>query len=52
MDTFERKRMPAELNQKLDELARGEFVERSVNVLAFGLPGTGKTTPCALSVTG
>jgi DNA replication protein DnaC len=42
-DTFERKRMPAELNQKLDELARGEFVERSVNVLAFGLPGTGKT---------
>jgi len=35
--------MPAELNQKLDELARGEFVERSVNVLAFGLPGTGKT---------
>jgi DNA replication protein DnaC len=42
-DTFERGRMPAELIQKLDELARGEFVERSVNVLAFGLPGTGKT---------
>jgi DNA replication protein DnaC len=42
-DTFERERMPAELIQKLDELARGEFVERSVNVLAFGLPGTGKT---------
>ncbi|MGD0728445.1 MAG: IS21-like element helper ATPase IstB [Spirochaetia bacterium] len=42
-DTFEREKMPAELNYKLDELARGEFVERSVNVLAFGLPGTGKT---------
>jgi DNA replication protein DnaC len=42
-DTFQRERMPAELNHKLDELARGEFVERSVNVLAFGLPGTGKT---------
>ena len=42
-DTFEREKMPPELNQKLDELAQGEFVERSVNVLAFGLPGTGKT---------
>ena len=42
-DTFEHERMPAELNHKLDELVRGEFVERSVNVLAFGLPGTGKT---------
>ena len=35
--------MAPSLNQKLDELVRGEFVERSVNVLAFGLPGTGKT---------
>jgi DNA replication protein DnaC len=42
-DTFERDRLPVELNQKLDELARGEFVGNSVNVLAFGLPGTGKT---------
>jgi len=42
-DTLERDRLPAELNLKLDELVRGEFVERSVNVLAFGLPGTGKT---------
>lgn len=42
-ETFERERMPAELIQKLTELARGEFAEHSVNVLAFGLPGTGKT---------
>ena len=29
--------------QQLVELADGSFVERGVNVLAFGLPGTGKT---------
>ena len=28
---------------QLDHLAQGSFVERGVNVLAFGLPGTGKT---------
>ena len=35
--------------QQLDELADGSFVERGVNVLAFGLPGTGKThAMCAI----
>ena len=42
-DTLEHNRLPARLRQQLDDLAQGEFVERSVNVLAFGLPGTGKT---------
>jgi DNA replication protein DnaC len=41
--TFERDRLPAQLKQKLDELAGGSFLEPSINVLAFGLPGTGKT---------
>ena len=37
------------LRQQLDHLAQGSFVERGVNVLAFGLPGTGKThARCAL----
>ena len=31
------------LQQQLGELADGNFVDRGVNVLAFGLPGTGKT---------
>ena len=31
----------------LDQLAQGSFVERGINVLAFGLPGTGRPTPCA-----
>jgi len=42
-ETLERERLPGKLQQQLDELARGEFLERAVNVLAFGLPGTGKT---------
>ena len=37
------------LRQQLDQLAQGNFVELGVNVLAFGLPGAGKTHPlCAL----
>ena len=37
------------LRQQLDELADGSFVERGFNVLAFGLPGTGKThAMCAI----
>lgn len=40
------KRFPPILTQKLRELARGDFVDRSVNVLAFGLPGVGKSHAC------
>lgn len=47
--TLDEKRLPKALTQKLRELARSDFVDRAVNVLAFGLPGTGKThTACAL----
>ena len=43
--------MPLALRQQLDHLAQGSFVERGVNVLAFGLPGTGTTHAlCALEV--
>lgn len=42
-ETFEHDRVPLTLRQHLGELADGDFVERGVNVLAFGLPGTGKT---------
>ena len=48
-ETFEHHRMPLALRQQLDHLAQGSFVEHGVNVLAFGLPGTGKTHAlCAL----
>ena len=42
-ETFEHDRVPLSLRQQLGELADGGFVDRGVNVLAFGLPGTGKT---------
>ena len=42
-ETFEHDRVPLALRQQLGELSDGSFVERGVNVLAFGLPGTGKT---------
>ena len=49
-ETFEHQRMPLALRQQLDHLVQGSFVDSGVNVLAFGLPGTGKTHAlCALS---
>ncbi len=42
-EIFEHDRVPLALRQQLGELASGSFVDRGVNVLAFGLPGTGKT---------
>ena len=37
------------LQQSIRELATGRFLDQAVNVLAFGLPGTGKThVGCAL----
>jgi DNA replication protein DnaC len=42
-DTFDFARLPRKLQVQLRELARGDFVERCANVLAFGLPGVGKS---------
>ena len=42
-DTFDRTRLPVKLQQQLDELTTGRFLDQAVNILAFGLPGTGKT---------
>ena len=48
-DTFDMNRLPRPLARQLRELAGGDFLERAVNVLAFGLPGTGKShAACAL----
>jgi DNA replication protein DnaC len=49
LDTFDVKRLPAALARQISELAHGAFLEDATNVLAFGLPGTGKThAACAL----
>ncbi len=48
-DTFEHDRTSIKLRQQLNGLAEGDFVDRGVNVLAFGMPGTGKThAMCAI----
>ena len=46
-ETFEHDRVPLALQQQLDQLAQGSFVERGVNVLAFGLKAPARPTPCA-----
>lgn len=49
MATLDESRLPRPLVQQLRELARGTFLERATNVLAFGLPGVGKShAACAI----
>ena len=48
-ETFEHDRTPVQLRQQLQRLGEGDFVDHGVNVLAFGMPGTGKThAMCAI----
>jgi DNA replication protein DnaC len=48
-DALDPKRLPKGMLPRLQELAGGDFLERTANVLCFGLPGTGKThAACAL----
>ena len=48
-DTFDETRLPQPLARSIRELRSGAFLEQAVNVLAFGVPGTGKThVACAL----
>ena len=49
LDAFDTARLPRVIASKLQELKTGAFLDRAINVLAFGLPGTGKThLACAL----
>jgi DNA replication protein DnaC len=41
--TLQRSRLPAKVAKMLSTLCEGAFVERGDNLLAFGLPGRGKT---------
>jgi DNA replication protein DnaC len=51
-ETFDETRLPATMVNQLRTLGSGAFLEAAVNVLAFGLPGTGKThVACALGHT-
>ena len=47
--TLDRARLPAKVPKMLPSLCEGGFVERGENLLAFGLPGRGKThLACAI----
>lgn len=47
LSTLELSRLPAAVRRQLPNLCDGGFVERAENLLAFGLPGRGKTHLCA-----
>lgn len=42
-ETLDAGRLPVPMMQRLQELATGAFLETATNVLAFGLPGVGKS---------
>ena len=43
LSAFDRGRLSRKLNQQVNTLLQGEFLEKAENVLAFGNPGSGKT---------
>jgi DNA replication protein DnaC len=43
LDAFDRSRLSRKLNQQVNTLLTGAFLEKAENVLAFGNPGSGKT---------
>jgi DNA replication protein DnaC len=45
LDSFDQERLPLRLRRLLPQLCTGDFVDRSENLLVFGLPGRGKTQP-------
>ena len=48
--SLDEKRLPPKVRRQLQALCEGGFVERAENVLAFGMPGRGKThTLCAIA---
>lgn len=43
LSCFDMSRMPTKIRRLVPELCKGGFVEKAENILAFGLPGRGKT---------
>jgi len=43
LELFDMKRIPMKVRQQFQTLLSGDFLHHATNVLAFGLPGTGKT---------
>jgi len=50
MNTFDLKRYPTAINQKVKIILEGSFLDRQENLLIFGNPGSGKThLTCAIA---
>ncbi len=45
LDAFDQDRLPLQIRRLLPQLCRGAFIDRTENLLVFGLPGRGKTQP-------
>jgi DNA replication protein DnaC len=43
LESFDQKRLPLRIRRQIPHLCAGEFIDRTENILVFGLPGTGKT---------
>jgi len=43
LDTLDQQQLPVKVSRQIPLLIEGGFVERAENILAFGLPGRGKT---------
>jgi len=43
LEALDLKRFPAEIGKEVESLCSGEFLDKAINVLVFGLPGTGKS---------
>jgi DNA replication protein DnaC len=43
LDAFDQDRLPLQIRRLLPQLCRGAFIDRTENLLVFGLPGRGKT---------
>ena len=42
-ETFDETRLPPSVIRKINDLRRGDFLDEAINILAFGLPGAGKS---------
>ena len=49
-ENLDMSRFPVKLQQQLEDLSTGAFVDRAANVLAFGLPG--QATYCSILLRG
>jgi DNA replication protein DnaC len=44
--TLDMAKFPKKLSSQILELATGDFIDRAANIIAFGLPGVGKSHAC------